>query len=190
MPKLYCNKRSISRPRTMSSRLIPVITMILHPHFIEMEYKFRPGIISLTWTSLNITSFISHIRDGLRKVDQLVTTVNDIIENRTEKNLNVISKSLKLMAWMFVAANVDEMPRKRMLPDAKNLRRRLSENDFHTQLRKKVDDFKVFVALLKDLSKESIKSRHWDEVMKVCNVELDLICNAEFNLDSLIYIKI
>lgn len=59
-----------------------------------MEYKLRPGMITLTWTSMNIDAYISHIHSGLKKLQELVSNINDIIENRIEKNLKVVSKTL------------------------------------------------------------------------------------------------
>ena len=94
----------------------------------------------------------------------------------------------KLMPWMSVAANVDEMTdaMEAYAARCKNLPRRLREYDSHAQLQKQIDDFQALLPLLKELSKESIKSRHWDEVMKVCDTELDVIGNSEFKLESLV----
>ena len=52
------------------AKVIPVTTMILRPHFSDMEYRFRPGLVTLTWTSMNIDAFISHVQDGLCKLDR------------------------------------------------------------------------------------------------------------------------
>ena len=54
----------------------------------------RPGMITLTWTSMNIDAYINHIHSGLKKLEALVSNINDIIENRIEKNLKVVSKTL------------------------------------------------------------------------------------------------
>eukprot|EP00606_Chrysophyceae_sp_TOSAG23-5_P000883 GSChrysophyteH2.ASY1.ANO1.1544.1 assembled CDS len=75
-------------------KVIPVTAMVLRPHFRDMEYKLRPGMITLTWTSMNIDSYKQHIHSGLRKLEELVANINDIIENRIEKNLKLVSKTL------------------------------------------------------------------------------------------------
>ena len=62
------------------SKVIPVTAMVLRPHFRDMEYKLRPGMIMLTWTSMNIDAYKSHIHAGLRKLEELVVNINDIIE--------------------------------------------------------------------------------------------------------------
>ena len=43
---------------------------------------------------MNIDSYKSHVHHGLRKLEQLVTNINDIIEHRVEKNLKVVSRTL------------------------------------------------------------------------------------------------
>ena len=64
------------------------------PHFSDLEYKMSPGMVTLTWTSMNIDGYISHVHSGLKQLRELVTNINDIIENRIEKNLKVVSKTL------------------------------------------------------------------------------------------------
>ncbi|KAL7522596.1 hypothetical protein ACHAWX_007291 [Stephanocyclus meneghinianus] len=76
------------------SEIIPVTAMVLRPHFKDMEWKLRPGMTTLTWTSLNIDPFINHVHTGLNKLQELVSCINDIIENRIEKNLKIVSKTL------------------------------------------------------------------------------------------------
>ena len=43
---------------------------------------------------MNIDAYINHIHSGLWKLQELVCNINDIIENRIEKNLKVVSKTL------------------------------------------------------------------------------------------------
>merc|ERR1740139_1411477 len=43
---------------------------------------------------MNIDAYISHIHSGLQTLEELVSNINDIIENRIEKNLKVVSKTL------------------------------------------------------------------------------------------------
>ena len=76
------------------SKVIPVTALALRPHFRDMEYKLRPGMITLTWTSMNIDTYKTHIQAGLKKLDELVTNINDLIENRIEKNLKIVSRTL------------------------------------------------------------------------------------------------
>ena len=43
---------------------------------------------------MNIDGYISHIHSGLKRLQELVGNINDIIENRIEKNLKLVSKVL------------------------------------------------------------------------------------------------
>jgi len=43
---------------------------------------------------MNIDSYLQNVHAGLNKLEQLIITVNDIIENRIENNLKNISKVL------------------------------------------------------------------------------------------------
>ena len=76
------------------AEVIPVTAMVLRPHFKDMEWKLRPGMTTLTWTSLNIDPYINHIQTGLQKLKELVSCVNDIVENRIETNLKIASRTL------------------------------------------------------------------------------------------------
>ena len=75
------------------SRVIPVTSNLLRPHINDMEYKLRPGMVTLTWTSMNIDAYKHHIHTGLQKLEELVSNINDIIENRVEKNLKLVSRT-------------------------------------------------------------------------------------------------
>jgi len=68
----------------------------------------------------------------------------------------------------------------------KKLPGKLRDYESYTQLRKEIDDFQTILPLLAELSKDSIKARHWDEVMKICNTTFEVVGNPEFKLQSLL----
>ena len=70
----------------------PIMKTLLGPHIDDLELKLRPGMVTLTWTSMNIDSYLEHVHNGLRRLEQLIINVNDIIENRIESNLKQVSK--------------------------------------------------------------------------------------------------
>ena len=70
----------------------PIMRNILQPHVEDLELQLRPGMVTLTWTSMNIENFIKNVQKGLSKLEQLIFVVNDIIENRIENNLKMIGK--------------------------------------------------------------------------------------------------
>lgn len=73
-------------------KIRPITKTLLGPHLEDLEYKLRPGIVTLTWTSMNIDGYLHHVHAGLQKLEQLIISINDIIENRIENNLKAISK--------------------------------------------------------------------------------------------------
>jgi dynein heavy chain len=74
------------------TKIKPICKNLLTPHINDMELKLQPGMSTLTWTSMNIDSYLNHVHQGLNKLEQLIINVNDIIENRIENNLRAISK--------------------------------------------------------------------------------------------------
>lgn len=73
----------------MSSAIRPVTAGLLQSHLDNFEKQLDPGLNSLTWASLNIESFLQSATSALEKLDLLVVTVNDIVENRIENNIKV-----------------------------------------------------------------------------------------------------
>ena len=57
------------------------------------QAELRPGMVTLTWTSMNIDSYKAHVHHGLKRLEQLVTGINDVIEHRIENNLKVVSRT-------------------------------------------------------------------------------------------------
>ena len=49
-------------------------------------------MVTLTWTSMNIDSYKAHVHHGLKRLEQLVTGINDVIEHRIENNLKVLTQ--------------------------------------------------------------------------------------------------
>ena len=73
----------------MSSAIRPVTAGLLQRQLENFEKQLDPGLNSLTWASLNIESFLQSATSALEKLDLLVVTVNDIVENRIENNIKV-----------------------------------------------------------------------------------------------------
>lgn len=73
----------------VSSAIRPVTAGLLQRHLDNFEKQLNPGLNNLTWASLNIESFLQSATSALEKLDLLVVTVNDIVENRIENNIKV-----------------------------------------------------------------------------------------------------
>ncbi len=78
----------------ITAKIIPVTARVITPYLSAMELKLRPGMTSLTWTSMNIDQFKSSIYSGLRRLEEIVMKINDIVEHRIQKNLKMISRTV------------------------------------------------------------------------------------------------
>ena len=92
--KSYYNELSysISQYDSVISRIMPQTASLLKPHLLDMERKMQPGMVTLTWTSMNIDGYLHRVHSGLFRLDDLVSKTRDIIENRIERNLKIISR--------------------------------------------------------------------------------------------------
>ena len=120
---------------------------------------------------------------------------------KTKKNIKIASQLFdlyvdviktinewKLMPWASVSTNLDEMSSlmESYAGRCKKLPGRLRQFDSYSQLKKEIEDFQLVLPLLQELSKPSIKARHWEEVMRICNTKFDVLGNPEFKLQSLL----
>merc|ERR1719238_1234143 len=94
--KSYYNELhyALNEYERITRSIIPVTARLLQPHIDDMEYKLRPGMITLTWTSMNIDAYKHHIHTGLQRLEELVNNINDIIENRIDKNLRTVTQMM------------------------------------------------------------------------------------------------
>jgi len=93
--KTYYNELGylISEYNRISEKIRSNTRDILKPHLEDLETRLRPGSITLTWTSMNIDGYLQHVHEGLRKLEQFIIKINDIMDNRIENNLKEVSKT-------------------------------------------------------------------------------------------------
>jgi dynein heavy chain, axonemal len=72
----------------------PVAGSLLKPHLLDLENKIRPGMTTMNWTSMSIESFLAHVRNGIARLEYLLLNINDLVENRIRKNLQMIGRVL------------------------------------------------------------------------------------------------
>ena len=77
--------------RSLQRGVRPVLKELLQPLFEELNQRIRPGLFSLTWTSMNVEEFIAEVREELQRLEQLLISVNDAVENRIEKSMREIA---------------------------------------------------------------------------------------------------
>ena len=51
------------------NKIRPNTKSLLVPHLEDLEYKLRPGMVTLTWTSMNIDGYLHHVHQGLAKLE-------------------------------------------------------------------------------------------------------------------------
>jgi dynein heavy chain len=97
--KAYYNdlKYLLSEYERITDKIIPVTRKLLEPHIKTMELKLRPGMMTLTWTSMNIELYKANIQSGLQRLEDLITKINDLAENRIQKNIKQVSRAVLVM---------------------------------------------------------------------------------------------
>eukprot|EP00397_Hematodinium_sp_SG-2012_P000031 GEMP01000031.1.p1 GENE.GEMP01000031.1~~GEMP01000031.1.p1 ORF type:complete len:4639 (+),score=1050.01 GEMP01000031.1:391-14307(+) len=92
--KSYHNELSyiLREYRRVVQMVRPIASNLLKPHLDNLEFKLRPGMVTLTWTSMNIDNYLASVWTEIGKLEQLVLTVNDLMENRIDANLKHVSK--------------------------------------------------------------------------------------------------
>ena len=93
--KSYYNelKYALAEYERVTGGIVPTTASLLKPHLQTLELKLRPGMITLTWTSMNIDAYQLHVHVGLQRLEELITKCKDIVENRIEKNLKIVTRT-------------------------------------------------------------------------------------------------
>ncbi|XP_070190341.1 dynein axonemal heavy chain 5-like isoform X2 [Littorina saxatilis] len=68
-----------------------VLVPLMRPFTNRVEEAIKPGVTSLTWTSLNAAGYINLIYTEMAELDKLAKTVTDILDCRIEAVLNDMS---------------------------------------------------------------------------------------------------
>ena len=69
---------------------------LLKPHIAELQCVINPGLVTLTWTSMNIQTYLQRFHSEMERFTELVDKLKDIVANRLERNQSVI-RSLPLV---------------------------------------------------------------------------------------------
>jgi dynein heavy chain len=118
----------------------------------------------------------------LKLADQLFQLYTDVLGT-----LN----GWKSVLWVDVSRMIGEMNEKieAFAGRCKKLPARLREYSAYKTLKVQIEDFQTILPLLQEFTKESIRDRHWEEVMQITNSQFDF-AGPEFKLQSLIDINL
>ena len=91
--KSYYNKLSyaLGEYEALNARLHPLTHPLLKPHLADMDAVLQPGMVTLTWTSMNIDGYVHSIHAALFKLNDLVNKIHDLVHNRIDRNVHLIS---------------------------------------------------------------------------------------------------
>lgn len=149
------------------SKIIPVTRPIMQPHLDALDAVIRPGETTLTWTSMNIDTYLSKVHNAIHQLDQLVTKVNDIIQNRIQANLKLVSSTLLVNLFddhfsldQFVSVQEKHIKQQSEIMDIKNKEVETAANDVISTIMNSTDNHVV-------VSKEKILAlkTHFNRVM-------------------------
>ncbi|OWK63012.1 Dynein heavy chain 5, axonemal [Lonchura striata] len=75
------------------NRIPVVLKPLMKPWIGQIEDAFTPGLMQLSWTSLNINKFIQNVYRTLRELDYVVKAASDTLECRIERILKDMSNT-------------------------------------------------------------------------------------------------
>lgn len=72
----------------------PALRRALEPHRATFEQHLRPGLTTLTWSSMNIDAFHKSVEGALASFAGVVAAVKDLVENRIDKGLKSLTRTV------------------------------------------------------------------------------------------------
>ncbi|PSC73956.1 flagellar outer dynein arm heavy chain gamma [Micractinium conductrix] len=90
---LYYNQLShaLAELERLTAVVPTVLTPLLAPHLEDLRDKMAPGLLVLTWTSMNIDGYLHRFHQCLARTEELVRKVGDLQANRVAANLAAVS---------------------------------------------------------------------------------------------------
>ena len=101
-------KHMLSEYERVLSSINPVTAQLLIPHVQTVDLTLQPGLTSLSWTSINIHVFKTHVLHALYQLDDLVKAVNDIHFHRIQTGIKNISRSVLTVDTIEHTVTLDE----------------------------------------------------------------------------------
>ncbi|CAK9086371.1 Dynein gamma chain [Durusdinium trenchii] len=94
--KAYYNELNflLQEYRRVTQMVKPITANLLKPHLEHLELQLRPGMVTLTWMSMNLDTYLKSVWDALAQLEQLISGINDIMESLVDANLRLVSRVL------------------------------------------------------------------------------------------------
>jgi len=83
----------LSEYNRILDKIPAVVKPLMSPHLVKLDTAMEPGLCMLTWTSMNLASFLESVYETLGEVELMVDRINDLVEFRIEKVLNDIANT-------------------------------------------------------------------------------------------------
>ncbi|KAL7701682.1 dynein heavy chain [Lotmaria passim] len=88
-------ERVVGRPgESTRCAIIGITRPLLQAAIEKLDAIIRPGETTLTWTSMNVDTYLERVRNGINEVDHLVSKVNETVVHRIQSNLKAVSSTL------------------------------------------------------------------------------------------------
>ncbi|XP_041488031.1 dynein heavy chain 5, axonemal [Microtus oregoni] len=84
-------KMMLSEYQRVKSKMPPAIEQLMVPHLARVDEALQPGLAALTWTSLNIETYLENAFAKIKDLELLLDRVNDLIEFRINAILEEMS---------------------------------------------------------------------------------------------------
>jgi dynein heavy chain len=82
----------IQSKKQVLGRVSPLLRKAMQPHIDKLDRALQPGMTALTWTSLNLDSYLQANHLQLAKLEELVDKLLDITECRIDTGIRKIAQ--------------------------------------------------------------------------------------------------
>ncbi|KAK1345311.1 hypothetical protein QTO34_014022 [Cnephaeus nilssonii] len=91
--RAWLQQMMLAEYQRVKSKMPPIIEPLMVPHLAKVDEALQPGLAALTWTSLNIETYLKHAFAKIKDLELLVDRVNDLIEFRISAVLEEMSST-------------------------------------------------------------------------------------------------
>lgn len=128
-------QRSLDDYRRLRASIVPVVSSLIYPALVDIEWRLRPGLTTLTWSSVSVDAFLQSVASGLSSLETLLSSSQDILKNRVERRLKEVSRAVLVhLPSTALSSTIDSSGGKGKRSSRISLETFLSANDEHASL--------------------------------------------------------